>query len=112
MSELINRQKLSEELNMTTEYGFYGEFMDGSEVAYTLRELMQIIESQPPADQWIPCSERLPRAYHDVVVCHGGTLVEQAMMLPDGRWQCAYTTYDSKSVKAWMPLPEPYKGEK
>lgn len=52
---MISGQKLIEELNTTTEYGFYGEFMDGSEVAYTLRELMQIIESQPPADQWIPC---------------------------------------------------------
>ena len=59
-----------------------------------------------PEQQWIPCSERLPsRADHIdnmVLVCYGNGSVR-------------FNTYMNGWVQgnpvAWMPLPEPYKGE-
>lgn len=77
--------------------------------------------SQPPADQWLPCSERLPDK--------GGTyLVTQERYRLDDRLYkkpvAVETTFAEFNfmddvwnrarhlkVIAWMPLPEPYKGE-
>ena len=64
------------------------------------------IEPERKAVRWIPCSERLPsRADHIdnmVLVCYGNGSVR-------------FNTYMNGWVQgnpvAWMPLPEPYKGE-
>ena len=73
-------------------------------------------ESQPPADQWIPCSSgRLPK---EKEIVHVTILNEDS-----GERRTADTKYDgrdyvirldySERIVAWMPanLPEPYKGE-
>lgn len=79
-----------------------------------------IFDDIPSAQQWIPCSERLPNLNEDgvsdmVLLCWSDgqmtvgayqgnrTFVGQAW--PMAR-DCRVT------VIAWMPLPEPYKGGK
>ena len=74
-------------------------------------EINSVINAQPTADipQWIPCSEGLPYSQEDVL-CDD-----------DGRVTIGYYTdeeigwHDTHSYKiyptAWMPLPEPWKGE-
>jgi hypothetical protein len=63
-------------------------------------ECAEIIRNLPSAQQWIPCSERLPKPFE----------------------HCLWTTTDGRVVyhhcdglfsnyTAWMPLPEPYKEE-
>lgn len=58
------------------------------------------IERREPVMRWIPCEERLPKPFE----------------------HCLWTTTDGRVVyhhcdglfsnyTAWMPLPEPYKGE-
>lgn len=49
-SDLISRKALQKELYENINYGHYGEFMDGSKVGYTSRELDRLIESQPTVD--------------------------------------------------------------
>lgn len=44
MSDLISRSALIKELCENTKIGFYGEFTDGSEVAYTQREIISFNE--------------------------------------------------------------------
>ena len=70
---------------------------------------MRVVLKQP---RWIPCSERLPE--HN-----------QICIVTDETRRCAYEyglhdeTYDEENgwtylghkIIAWMPLPEPYKGE-
>ena len=70
---------------------------------------MRVVLKQP---RWIPCSERLPE--HN-----------QICIVTDETRRCAYEyglhdeTYDEEigwtylghKIIAWMPLPEPYKGE-
>lgn len=74
------------------------------------------------AQQWIPCSERLPEedgqylimvkykhvndSYEDVYAEHGEWF--------DGRWDmfCFGHCGEVEDIIAWMPLPEPWKGEK
>lgn len=88
----------------------YAEAVDG------LRRL-------PPAQRWIPCSERLPYAEYgesDTVLTTCGyrdvedTSVRWIRLLyfNGGNW-CYPTgeTYEAK-VYAWMPLPKPWEGEK
>ena len=61
--------------------------------------------------QWIPCSERLPEESGEYYVSGGNKV-----------WICDFLIFSnfkggwcnnvsSPEVEAWMPLPEPYKGE-
>ena len=70
------------------------------------------LEDAQPEQRWIPCSERLPE-------------LNQICIVTDETRRCAYEyglhddTYDDENgwtylghrIIAWMPLPEPYKGE-
>ena len=62
------------------------------------------IDKTPTAQQWIPCSERLPE--------------EEGYYLTTTMYQKVYCDYwngdnfdRTEMVVAWMPLPEPWKGE-
>lgn len=73
--------------------------------------------------KWIPCCERLPdepeeypdygHRFSESVLCsvshplHDDCVIESFTM--DGEWLCEKGTM--LKVIAWMPLPEPYKGE-
>jgi len=86
-------------------YGFY----DGNdrEMVYRVIQLQPTIE---PEQKWIPCSERYPREEGLYIVSGDGKA-----------WICQFTcignmrgwinNIKNPCVKAWMPLPEPYKGE-
>lgn len=65
------------------------------------------------AQQWIPCSERLPEG--DVLCCdiHKNLMIGYVFVS-----ECSNTGYNADSEQeymcdciAWMPLPEPYKEE-
>lgn len=50
-------------LTLDTSKGHYGEFMDGSEVAFTSREIAAFVEQMPtltPPNEWVSVEERLP----------------------------------------------------
>lgn len=70
---------------------------------------VELLENMPTADvpQWIPCSERLPEAPTFCLVTTDGSyndVIDIAMYMSDG-W------HKASKVLAWMPLPEPWKGE-
>ena len=74
-------------------------------------DILEMIESQPTIEQeqrWIPCSERLPDNDEPVLISnsHG---VTKAWW--NGRFWSSIAVKKYKTVTAWMPLPEPYKGE-
>lgn len=71
--------------------------------------------------EWIPCSERLPEedgqylitvkykhvdGYDDIYAEHGEWY--------DGKWDMFFFGHcgEAEGIIAWMPLPEPYKGDK
>lgn len=58
----------------------------------------------PSAQQWIPCSERLPDQNGKYLVV-GRQKAINILKFDGGRW------YGKWGVVAWMPLPEIYKGE-
>ena len=89
-------------------------------LAKTIENKINALSSE---QQWIPCSERLPEDYTDVLAWFE--------YFRYGNYNCLYQTYGIGSysmeydswminhetgwhklrVIAWMPLPEPWKGE-
>lgn len=69
---------------------------------------------KPSAQQWIPCSERMPDDGETVLVTRDDGTCKIATFevgeIENG-WQMD-SWYTEENVTAWMPLPNPYKGEK
>ena len=89
------------------------------------------IERREPVMRWIPCEERLPEEDKNVLVCvHFRGLerteagwndrIKESWYVDiashiEGNWTSYSDEYkvahNRHEVIAWMPLPEPYKGE-
>lgn len=63
---------------------------------------------------WIPCSERLPEEKKEVLISADGELyiAEYEIYHGKGYWSEVIEYRNVTDVDAWMPLPEPYGGEK
>ena len=90
------------------------------------KDVEDMISCIPSAQQWIPCSERLPEEGERVLATHMGgvnpnnQVIEHIYQL--GKFTCVWDmdmNVDSPTfgqrymgeVIAWMPLPEPYREE-
>ena len=110
MSDLISRVEAMDALAKLVPYAIYDE----STECYTngLTDAYNLICHLPSAQQWIPCSERLPEA-GEVVLVYGtrGGIYTAVYNKPEPEWKCGWWKLNSKSHKcnphAWMPLPEP-----
>jgi hypothetical protein len=76
------------------------------------------IPSAEPKQEWIPCSERLPRPYTEVLVCDECGWISLGLYRPcdvtekDSGWSTlTRIKIPTDGIIAWMPLPEPYKAE-
>lgn len=78
-------------------------------------EIGQIIDEAPTVNEWMPVSEKLPNKEELVLVTDNdsiefgklicGLFGDLWLIWLDDRWD------EAMKVTAWMPLPEPYKGE-
>lgn len=72
------------------------------------------IKNLPAAERWIPCSERTPALGFPVVLNEGYAFaVGYLLRTTEGKYEWAVNGWynDFEDWSAWMPLPEPYKGE-
>ena len=112
MDDLISRQAVFDMANTWTY-----NFCDPEDEWAAMKEIKDL----PSAQQWIPCSERLPEDWVPVLVTlkrperlpawikakpENYFHIVDADVCENGEW-----TVNKKNVIAWMPLPEPYKGE-
>ena len=93
MAEYIEREALRKKFFTDTRFGFYGEFTDGSETAYTSAEVNAIIVNAPTADvvevrhgKWLKTEE--PMGWHDVdciecSACHGSWVIADDVSFED-----------------------------
>ena len=72
----------------------------------------EVIKDLPSAQQWIPCSERLPKEddYVLATVDYGDVTI--AEYLGGNNWftQEGNANAHTEEILAWMPLPQPWRG--
>ena len=124
MSDLISRQAAIDALN---EYFVrIGKLKRRglTKIEKVIRlDMVGTIETLPSEQQWIPCSERLPEIGEHyvsepcIVYCSNGAYgfaeLEENIFGQVG-WDCERDDEYHEplgEVIAWMPLPEPWKGE-
>lgn len=128
MSDLISRAAAIDALQKEIDKGIppFDDVM-GS-IRCGVRLARNIIEDLPSAlgykheksaQQWIPCSERLPEVGKDVMVCYdfkGHRSVLIGVLYGDEKfhgYDAEYLTPEGckyRKAVAWMPLPEPWEG--
>ena len=114
---MISRQKLIDKLN-SYHYTIIGMRCGKKVTAEIIKEyhdhVIEVIESQPPADHWISCSERPPEepCFYTVedrspyTLKRHGKPRRKVVTVKPYMWD----VYDH--VVAWKPIDmEPYKGE-
>lgn len=107
-------------------------FMDAENVKPLTDRILELPSAQPE-QRWIPCSERLPEV-HESGNSFSGLFMQSKPVLVygvpeyeenagfhvvtycddlDGNtyWSTELDAVTINGVTAWMPLPEPYKGE-
>ena len=103
MDDLISKQAALDAVR-----SYYDEFDTRPE------SIEERINALPSAQQWIPCSERLPEGegrYLVSALVGRATRTTIAPYHPRSRsWALTGRMAYWKAV-AWMPLPKPYKGE-
>ena len=132
MSDLISRQAAIDELDK----GAWGVEWDKT----LAKAMIESLPSAQPEPRWIPCSERLPEDIRPVIVTWKNTDPKSyyqyivgkhftgTACYKNGKWYwyssttedmlAEYGRYDSEEFDeaieciAWMPLPEPYRGER
>ena len=98
MSDLISRRAAIEAVINLTDI-----FVNNLPPMKYATDVQDAINGVPPAQRWIPCSERLPEYGVESLTINKDDEYEINHIIDedDGEW-----FYDG--VIAWMPLPEPY----
>ena len=99
MDDLISRQMTITTLVMAKE--------TGSLMCKELKGVIEVLNRMPSAQQWIPCSERLPEEDGLYLVTTSKGQVQVHVFNHNGNSE----EYWMRCNKAWMSLPKPYKGE-
>ena len=81
----------------------------------TALKALKALPSAQPEQRWIPCSERLPEEGVNVLLCIKDWESQKTKMVVSLRRDYNYWDGLGRDIRgdiAWMPLPEPWKGER
>ena len=111
MDDLISRQAAIDAVHLS-----YDKILDFKSTGRTVADSIEdIINALPPAQQLIPCSERLPSYFEDVLLAFGRNFNVGYLISTNDEtereWFCSGWYFPMSEVDAWMPLPKPYERE-
>ena len=97
-----------------------GELLSSDHICISedVDDLIKLVESQPQAYKWIPCSEKLPSAERDIISSAYIVTIKEEGCKPysdvaryDFRtktWSPSLGLNENETVIAWQELPEEY----
>lgn len=116
----MTREEASEELKQ--EFEIFKNSINPTDWENPNEELRKIIEANTMAievleqTRWIPVSEELPKTNEDVLVYDGAYMFVAWYSRNEIRqgWASYNSQFDGRytPIRAWMPLPKPYKAER
>lgn len=110
MADLIDRQKTLEKIYQLQPF----PIIDRDAYEF-YRDVRESIKSMPSAQQWTPVTERLPEFKERVLVYaedDKSWYIAISQMLSLSPLKGCFLGFNgTQKVKAWMPLPECYRGE-
>ena len=105
MNDLISRQDAIDVVNNERcEHGMIKDILCDKILISAIDKIRRL----PSAQQWIPCSERLPKEKDMVLVTRRSGDVDYVSW---SDWWYKQDRYPYLKPIAWMPLPDPWKGE-
>ena len=119
MSDLINGREMLKRYQVDLCYGIACKecSMCTEDGGCRVEEWIDKFPSADRPQEWIPCSERLPRPYTEVLVCDECGWISMGSYRPcdvtekDSGWSTlTRIKIPTDGIIAWMPLPEPWKG--
>ena len=114
MNKLVNIEDLKDAIMCLDWYhqNKHGEMVHGAnsdehQAWYKAEDIYKAIKSVPSAQPgWIPVTERLPEVKQRVLVQQKDGFMMVRKCIDGGHLAWFYS-----DIVAWMPLPEPWKGE-
>lgn len=105
---LIDAEYLLYGLGMFSEKENGAEFIKGVDA---VADMIESAETISPAANWTPCSVALPEEHKTVLVTVADEYGNDVMFAwhDSAGWQSGYE--ENLPILAWMPAPEPYRGE-
>lgn len=100
-------------LNLATDTISRATAIETVRKAKSIGQAHRMLVQLPSAQRWVPCSERMPKV-REWVLCQCRAGIMDVLRLTDnnGWYKDSTHIYMHSFVLAWMPLPEPWKGEK
>ena len=127
IKEFVNRLREKSELFSRSDFAVAGiakDYKDCADIIEQLSEKLSEVNLSENLTSWIPCEEKLPEdnplyEYYEsvIVTLDNGRVVEGCYINKDKEWWVDdvdgehYSINATGHVIAWMPLPEPFKGE-
>ena len=99
MSDLISRQAAIDAMDVQNLH---------KGIVSALQEIIRELPSAQPEPQWISCSERMPEEGMNCLVCDKGSVAIDTFIGQGNPYNWKWYVRD---YEAWMPLPEPRRGE-
>lgn len=107
MQELIDRDVVLSEIN--EEVDANQEYPEDKLIRKGLRIARKIIENAPSVNRWIPCGDRMPDHYKDILFCERDRTIHKGYLYWDGTFIENHVKFRKSDIVAWMPMPDAYE---